>query len=214
MATFRSKADLVEDHVRGQILTGQLTPGRQLRISDVAREVGVSDIPVREAFAHLGASGLLRLEPHKPAVVAEIGISQIEELFAIRAELEGLAVEKAAALPSEQLAAVESVFAQLQDASGEDFAERNRAFHFAIYEVQPYPRLLSMISELWDASARCTVLFGSSDTAVDDTLAESRELLDALLAHDGATARRVLVAQKQRIAAWLIANVESAQPAP
>jgi DNA-binding GntR family transcriptional regulator len=213
---YRSKADIVEEHVRELILTGELAPGEPLRISDVSRSLGVSDIPCREAFARLETEGLLRTEPHKPAVVAEVGAHELEELFAIRAQLEGLAMEQAAtSLDGEQLDHIEAVLEQMEaaerDSRADDYRELNRSFHFAIYEHQPYERLTKLVRELWDSSSRCGTIFRADDTAMEASAAEHRKMFEALRTGDGPEARRVLEAQKHRACTWLLHHVDTTQ---
>src|ERR687889_1899121 len=94
---FRTKADLVHEELRARLLRGDLQPGGRVRIAALARELGVSQIPVREGVKRLEAEGLLAFETHKGAVVPHLSPSDIEETFAIRAELEGLAARRAAA---------------------------------------------------------------------------------------------------------------------
>src|SRR5215813_12643941 len=94
---YRTKADMVYDYVREQILSGELQPGDPVPISHVARELGVSDIPAREGVKRLENAGLLTFETHKGAVVARMGRAEVEEMFAIRTELEALALRQAAA---------------------------------------------------------------------------------------------------------------------
>src|SRR5918998_3634571 len=94
---FRTKADLVHEELRARLLRGDLRPGDKVPIATLARELGVSAIPVREGVKRLEAEGLLSFETHKGAVVPRLDAAAIEETFAIRAELEGLAVRRAAA---------------------------------------------------------------------------------------------------------------------
>src|SRR3984957_14263705 len=93
---FRTKADIVYENLREQILNGELRPGDRVLINRVAREFGVSDIPAREGVKRLEADGLVSFAVHKGAVVTRMGHLEVEELFAIRTELEALAIRQAA----------------------------------------------------------------------------------------------------------------------
>src|SRR5918997_1170374 len=69
-----------------------LAPGTRLRQNDVAKRFGVSTTPVREAFAQLQAEGLVRIDPHRGAVVFHPSVDDVLEFYEIREALESLAV--------------------------------------------------------------------------------------------------------------------------
>jgi DNA-binding GntR family transcriptional regulator len=73
---FQTKADLAEEYLRERVLSGKLEPGERVPISHVARELGISDIPVREGVTRLEAEGLLQIEAHKVAVVTRLGATR------------------------------------------------------------------------------------------------------------------------------------------
>ena len=78
--------------LREAILKGDFKPGDRLKQADLADAMGVSRMPIREAFQKLEAEGLIKLEPHKGAVVKSIQVEDIEEIYALRAKLEKMAV--------------------------------------------------------------------------------------------------------------------------
>src|SRR5260370_42697806 len=75
----------VADAIRNQILTGALRDGEPIKQDDLAEELGVSRIPVREALRQLSAEGLIDLSPHRSASVK--GLSQAELLERIELRL-------------------------------------------------------------------------------------------------------------------------------
>lgn len=214
---FRTKADVVYDHLREQVLSGRLRPGQRVRISHVARELGFSDIPVREGVARLEAEGLLHGQAHKGPVVPQLGAAEIEELFVIRAELEALATRLAAATLTEaQLDGLAELIAEMEaaerDGRAEDYGRLNRAFHFAIYDAQPYPRLAAMISDLWSATDWCRRIFERDAGSLRASATEHRRMHAALRDGDGEAAAELLRAQKRRSCAWLLEHVDTDDP--
>src|ERR1700729_20146 len=114
---FHTKADLVYEQLREEILSGAVLPGQRVSISRVARDLGVSDIPAREGVKRLEADGLVSFTTHKGAVVVWMGRHEVEELFAIRTELEALALSHAAArIGPEELAALREVLDEMRRA--------------------------------------------------------------------------------------------------
>ena len=80
----------------GQIQRGELASGAFLVESDLARALGVSRTPVREALRRLAADGLVLTEGHRRAVVREFSEDQVQELYELRARLESYAAARAA----------------------------------------------------------------------------------------------------------------------
>jgi DNA-binding GntR family transcriptional regulator len=88
-------AKVVAERLRDEIQDGTLSPGTRLRQNEVARRFGVSTTPVREAFAQLQAEGLVRIDPHRGAVVFRPTTDDLVEFYEIREVLESLAVVRA-----------------------------------------------------------------------------------------------------------------------
>ncbi|MGL5734311.1 MAG: GntR family transcriptional regulator, partial [Beijerinckiaceae bacterium] len=84
----RTLAGAIADQLRRDILAGTYPPASQLRQDAVANAFNVSRIPVREALLQLEAEGLVRIEPHKGAVVTPLSWEEVEDVFALRALLE------------------------------------------------------------------------------------------------------------------------------
>lgn len=88
-------AKVVAERLRDEIQDGTLAPGTRLRQNEIARRFGVSTTPVREAFAQLQAEGLVRIDPHRGAVVFHPTVEDLVEFYEIREVLESLAVVRA-----------------------------------------------------------------------------------------------------------------------
>jgi len=218
-APFRTKADLVYERLREEILSGAVRPGERVSINRVARDVGVSDIPAREGVKRLVADGLVTFTAHKGAVVARMGRHEVEELFAIRTELEALALRQAAArITPAQLAELRSILDEMGRAerAGEvhDYGALNRRFHMAAYAAQPYARLRTMIESLWDSTDWCRRIFTSEAESMRSSLAEHEAIYDALARGDGEAASVFLRAQKHRAASWLLDHIAAGEASP
>ncbi len=87
--SFRSKNELVYDSLRTAIIHGELAPRKRLVIDELASELGVSQIPVREALRQLEADGFVTIEPYVGATVTPIEVANISEIFGL---LEGMEV--------------------------------------------------------------------------------------------------------------------------
>lgn len=105
---FESESDRVARMLREEIIDGRRAPGSRLVERDLAAEMGVSRIPVRDALRELVAEGLVTPRPRTWAVVRTFTETDVEELIEVRSALEVLAFRRAAVGGSgEQLAALQ-----------------------------------------------------------------------------------------------------------
>jgi DNA-binding GntR family transcriptional regulator len=92
-----SSAEQVAAHIRQAIMAGELQPGERLRQDDIADELGVSRIPVREAIIALDREGWLRLAANRGAYVAALGVHDVRDHYELRGLVFGLVARRAAA---------------------------------------------------------------------------------------------------------------------
>src|SRR3954468_12937497 len=91
-------AEAALERLREAIILGELTPGTPLRLEDLARQLGMSISPIREAVRQLEALGVDEHVPPHCAKVMRLGVEELRELFSIRFALEGMALRRAAVL--------------------------------------------------------------------------------------------------------------------
>ena len=77
-------AELLQDW----ILDGSLPPGQRLPVRDVARGLGISTMPVREALVRLEAAGLVSQQKHRGAVVSRLSVDDLKDFYGLRQLLE------------------------------------------------------------------------------------------------------------------------------
>lgn len=145
--------DVVFQTLRQAILRGELKPGERLMEIHLAQKLGVSRTPVREAIRKLELEGLVLMIPRKGAVVAEITVSDLEDVLEVRMALEELAVKNACRkITEEQLAQVRRLSEEFRrTVSGSDVtacAQADMAFHDAIYEATGNNRLMQILNNL------------------------------------------------------------------
>lgn len=75
----KTMASAAAEEIRNRILSGVYSPGLQLRQDGLAADLGMSRIPIREALVQLESEGLLKILPHRGAVVAQLTADEIEE---------------------------------------------------------------------------------------------------------------------------------------
>lgn len=181
---------MVADVLREAILRGILLAGQQLRQDEIARELGVSHIPVREALRQLEAEGLVRLRPYRGFEVSELSPEEVEELYEIRIPLECQALRLALPhLTDEDLERAEQILDAI-DAEGDPSAwsELNTEFHAVLYAPSRRQRLLNLIRTLRTNVDRYLRLYISVMQRKQYSQREHRKILDAVRRRDAAGA--------------------------
>lgn len=89
----KSLSSIVYDNLKGKILNNELLPGDKLIEMDIAKELGVSRTPVREALSRLSEEGLVENFPRKSYIVSKISMKKARDLYDVRTALEPLAVK-------------------------------------------------------------------------------------------------------------------------
>src|SRR5436305_4923711 len=92
----RTMAEFALEQLREAIILGELPAGTPLRLDELARSLGMSISPIREAVRQLEALGLAKHVPHQGARVLDFDIDELRDLFQVRLALESLAVRRAA----------------------------------------------------------------------------------------------------------------------
>jgi DNA-binding GntR family transcriptional regulator len=187
----RTMAATVADRLRELIINGQLPPGMPLRLAPLAAQLGVSIMPVRDAFRLLETERLVVIAPRRGASVAPLSIDDIEETYAVRVALEGLAARHATErLTPPDVAEIEELVGRMVSAKDADdlaaFREADRAFHMRLYAASGRDHLVRTISELENRSRRYSSYVYAAWQPLEIALRNHQPLLDAIEAGDPA----------------------------
>jgi DNA-binding GntR family transcriptional regulator len=152
-------AHRIYEDLRELLLAGQVLPGQKLTLKSLADALGTSQMPVREAVRRLAAEGAIEILPNKGMRVPLMTKDKFRELLQIRLALEGLAVEQAARLVTDQeLIEINAIHDRLasetrrQASDLTDLGEviqLNKQLHFAIYRAARMPSLVGLIETIW-----------------------------------------------------------------
>jgi len=199
---FSTKAELVYQSLVDAIVANRLTPGTRLIVKEIADQLSVSDIPVREALKMLEATGLIETKPYIGSVVATPSPEWIEEVFVMRAALESMATRMS--IPFLSDADIQEIInidnrMKEQKHNSVEYARLNREFHMAIIGKAPYPKLLSMIEELLVKSQYGRAIFGLKPGTVKTSDLEHDLLIEALQNRDVEKAERITRDHRLRV---------------
>lgn len=144
----------IAEVLREKIIVGDIARGQKLKQVEIARMLGVSITPVREALRLLEAQGYVAVSAHRGAVVAPFLIEGAEELYELRLMLETrLTREAATRLKPEDLNLLKAlnhdVLAAVKTSTRSSLQENNFRFHFRFYEFAGQPQTIDFVRVLW-----------------------------------------------------------------
>jgi len=204
---YRSLADQVYVKVKRAILEGRLAPGQRLSASELAKELKVSRTPVRDALQRLATEGLVDIQRGIGVYVTTLSVKDIEELYAIRSALEGLACSRACERMShttkQELAGLlAQAEAEKETAAShvDEAAEVAHEFHERIIEEADSPLLTTMLSELKGQIDRFRRANMVAPTRRQAAFREHRQILEAMDNGDSARARELM--ESHILMAW------------
>jgi len=192
---FISKSEYAYRSIRTAILNGVLRPGTVLNQADLAEQIQVSRLPIREAINMLAQEGLVRVVLHKGAQVTHFSPADIQEIYAIRKVLEGYAIREA--IPHinnnllESLEEINRNIVGYSEAGDMDARiEANERFHLLLYRPCQNKKLVELIEGLW-ASYPKKFLWGVRGRA-EQVVSQHKEILEAVRRRDTDSAEKLI----------------------
>lgn len=194
----RNASTVAAELIREAIVDGRLHPGQRLREAELARELRISRTPVREALLILQAVGLVEAAPNRGAIVHAYTADDLDDLYQLRALLEGYVARRAAARISE--AEVDRLrqscdrFDRLRGDKDDlrRLVKENLFFHDAIAEVAGSARLTAMLGKVIDLPLVYKSYIWYSPDQKQVSAHYHRQLVQALSAHDSERAELIM----------------------
>jgi DNA-binding GntR family transcriptional regulator len=197
---FMTKSDQAYDVVRSMIVTCELEPGSVINQVVLARDLGLSTTPLREALRRLNTEGWVQLDAHRDARVAPLSQTEAKHLFDLRLELDpyavGLAAENRGGGRVEAMREALSRLEPINETVRGVSLRAHSDFHRAVYEASDNPILASFLTGLWDKAERyrrhgIKLLAGSGEARYAD-LREHFDMFDLIVAGKVAEARALM----------------------
>lgn len=178
--------------LRAMIFSGEFRAGQPLRQDELARQLGVSRVPVREALGRLATEGLVELKPRRGFYVASLDVDEIEDIFDMRAMLEERAGYIATTRrTSADADALDEISRSLEAAvetqiAFERWADLNLAFHRRLYLTSGRKHLCRQIDLLRDNVAPLIRMLAVQDGELRRSQDEHRQIAALFVAGDAA----------------------------
>src|SRR5579862_1129054 len=150
-------AAIAFSYLREAVLKGTLRPNQRIHQVTLAQQLGMSLVPIREALRKLEAEGFVRIMPHRGVYVSAISRDEMEDVFAIRLAIEGMATKLAVLRITDQeveklAELISKMEVALHSSDHLELLDLNQRFHFTLYEASGREYLCSLISHLWQKS--------------------------------------------------------------
>jgi DNA-binding GntR family transcriptional regulator len=185
--------------LREMIVSGQLLPGQKINQVDVARRLGVSRSPLREALRKLEGEGLARYEINHGYIVTRLNMDELAEILELRDVIEGHLISHISAPDEESLTKLSVLLAEIEAAVAahnfEALTSAVRRFRIVIYELSQRPIFLSELERLW----KMTDLYIVQHMMPPDqrVIKDHRGIIEALAAGNLPRARKLLLGLRQ-----------------
>jgi DNA-binding GntR family transcriptional regulator len=196
-ALVRNASVAATELIREAIIDGRLEPGRRLKEEELARELGISRTPIREALLMLQAEGLVDAIPNRGAMVSVHTPEDLDDLYQLRALLEGYAARRAASRISD--AQVETLrkscerFDRLDpDTDLRGVVRENMLFHSTIFEAAGSSRLESMVRRVVELPLVYKSYIWYSPDQQRISVHYHRQIANALAARDAERAELIM----------------------
>ena len=212
----------VLEALRSAIVSGQLAPGQRLTERELIEMTGVSRTVVRESLRQLEAEGLVEIIPNKGPVVRKLSAGEAQELYLIRAVLEGLAArlfaenaDKSAVAALDR--ALDEVKQAYQGSDGEAALAAKTNFYNTLYggtSSETLTSLLAMVeARIWRWRAVGLTHPNRAQARLNESIANLDELLVAIHNHDGEAAERISRQEVNRAAAEVMRLISEEETA-
>lgn len=187
-------SSVVYSALKQRIVNGELSGGAALKQDELAREFGVSKIPVREALRQLEQDNLVEFRPRRGAVVTSLSADDLAAILDVRIALECRALELAIPnmVEDDFVVAGKILDEYSQEVEAEQWSHLNLRFHRCLYAPSGNGHLLNYIRELQERMGAFLRMKVSMATGLERPHAEHLALLDACRARQVDTAVAIL----------------------
>lgn len=185
------------------IMDGKLKMGEKLNTEELARQLGVSRMPIREALKSLEKMGLAESVPYVGVKLVSLEQEDVLQIYLMRQLLEPLAAGEACKkITEEQIHELEEIhkeyipIVEADEIDAKKLYLQNRKFHFAIYSISEMDRVCAMIESLWDTLSFFKLIYGrdviKNANGAKNMIAEHQGYIDALKDRDAERLKKSL----------------------
>jgi DNA-binding GntR family transcriptional regulator len=205
--------ELVLDRLREAIIDGTLPPGEQIKTADIARDMGVSRMPVREALHRLEVEGLVLMQPYRGIIVSPLSVDGVRDAYELLSVIEGLATRKATERITDTACdKLEDILAGMSDALRQEnyqaYARGNYSLHSEICDWYENERAQEILGHLWNYVHRLRRVYTASASRLAQAKREHEAIVAALRNRDAARVESIVRQHSLNSLAELLQQIE------
>ena len=200
--------------LKARIIKGDLKPGKKILEVNIAKQLGVSRTPVREALRELAAEGFVKMEPNLGMIVIDFSLEELKEVLQIRRVLEGLATSIAAEkITQEETKKLEKITKKMSICISKNdvvvYSELNAEFHKIILNTCGNKRLMKICNNLSSSDHRFRIRsLRSNPGRLKYSLGEHWKIVEALKKKDSEQAEKLSQKHIENVLANILAQNE------
>lgn len=190
-----SLIDVALQQMKKSIICCELAPGEKLKVAELSKSYGLSSSPIREALNRLAQEGIVEASENKGFRVTELSVDDFREITRLRCLLESEALADAIEHGDDaweanvlgafhRLGLIEKKLGKVAVVLDDEWAQRHKAYHFALFSACPSSLLLRMIDSLFDRAERYRRFSALHRTGERRKGDEHKHLMEAALARD------------------------------
>lgn len=189
--------DVVYKHVRDEIISFKLEPGTRLLEEEIARVLGVSRTPVREAFAALSVEGFIEVFPRRGAVVKEATMKDLTDTLIVREELEILAIRLAIPNINDDIlkvlkqAKVDFEVA-VENKETSKMIEADTRFHDIIFGCTKNEKLIKILKDLKEQLHRYRAIYIREKASLTEIIKDHTAIYESLKDKNSENAKKAI----------------------
>ncbi len=206
-------SDVAYEYIRNRIMDMTLKPGQSLSEPELAKVLGISRTPVREALRRLALEGLVTMNPGQGATVYTLSIHDIEEIFLIKESIESmLVVEIAKSRTDSQVQNLDEAVSCMEqavvDGDWEAWLEADVRYHSVLYEIANNSRAREIINNVNAQWHRLRVGLIALEERIQVSTREHREIAELIKAKDAEAAGEAMRRHLSNLRKTLIALIK------
>lgn len=209
----------IAESIRASIIDGRVKPGERLTEPDVAKQLGVSRTPIREAFFQLISEGFVEVAPRRGVVVAELSQTDAEETYVLKSALESLAASLALDHSTPELISLlKSINEELAEAIEKTpvdlgrVLDLNNRFHQTMTDASGNRKLSRIVTVYRRQTLRYTYIYLSALGRLRHSVTEHRAMIRALEKGERAELERLVRSHNEGTLKSLRSTMTSSTP--
>ncbi|MFA6542416.1 MAG: GntR family transcriptional regulator [Bacteroidota bacterium] len=207
--------DRIASSIRSAIIHGKLQPGSRLTEQELVSMLGVSRTPLREALLLLDSEGFINVLPRRGAVVSEISLNDVEEIYGAKSILESAAAKLACdTISTETIERLSTITDDMESSANDPkkddrtLLNLNSEFHQVLSDAAGNKKISQFIKNLRDQTLRYNYIYLSLKSRIDSSISDHRKIIEALKQRNKSVIEQLIIEHNEAACRSLSAFIQ------